>query len=81
MSTDQFERGVAALTDVVNRVYEWGNAAIKLNASKSNALICENKDFVDRIQHDLPCIEMSDIPISYVDQVETLEILIDSKLK
>ena len=37
----QLERGVAALTSVTNRVYEWaGDAALKLNASKTKAIIC-----------------------------------------
>ena len=47
---DQLERGVAALTDVANRVYEWaGNAALKLNASDTKAIICGYRDNVDRI--------------------------------
>ena len=47
---DQLERGVAALADVANRVYEWaGNAALKLNASKTKAIICGYRYFVDKI--------------------------------
>ena len=35
MSIDELESGVAAVTRVANRVYEWaGAAALKLNASK-----------------------------------------------
>ena len=38
---DQLESGVAALTRVANRVYEWARAAaLKLNASKTKAMIC-----------------------------------------
>ena len=41
VSIDQLESGVAALTRVTNRVYEWaGSAALKLNASKTKAIIC-----------------------------------------
>ena len=78
---DQLERGVAALTDVANRVYEWAkDAALKLNASKIKAIICGSRDFVNSIPQDLPRIEVSGIPIPYVGQVENLEIVIDSKL-
>ena len=79
-SIDQLGRGVAALTSVANGVYEWaGNAALKLNASKTKAIICGSSGFVDRIPHDLPRIEVSGIPIPYVDQVENLGVTIDSK--
>ena len=62
MSIDQLPSGVAALTRVVNRVYEWAEAAaLKLNASKTKAMICGCRDFVDRIPHDLPRIEVSGI--------------------
>ena len=47
VSIDQLESGVAALTRVPNRVYEWaGAAALKLNASKIKAMICGSRDFV-----------------------------------
>ena len=77
---DQLERGVAALTSVANRVYKWaGDAALKLNASKTKAIICGSRNFVNRIPHDLPRIEVSGIPIPYVGQVENLGFIIDSK--
>ena len=45
MNIMQLERGVAALTSVANRVYEWaGDAAIKLNASKTKAIICTYRE-------------------------------------
>ena len=64
MNIDQLESAVAALTSVANRVYEWaGAAALKLNASKTKAMICGSRDFVDKIPHDLPCIEVSCISV------------------
>ena len=40
----QLERGFAAQTSVANKVYEWaGNAALKLNASMSKAIICGSR--------------------------------------
>ena len=68
------------MTDVANRVYEWaGNAALKLNASKTKAIICGYRYFVGKIPQELPCIEVSGIPIPYVDKVENLRDIIDSK--
>ena len=49
VSIDQLESGVAALTRVANRVYEWaGAAALKLNASKTKAMRRGSRDFVDK---------------------------------
>ena len=80
VSINQLESGIAALTRVANRVYEWaGAAALKLNASKTKAMMCGSRDFVDRIPHDLLRIEVSGIPIPYVGQVENLGVIIDSK--
>ena len=77
---DQFERGVAALTSVANRVYEWAeDAAFKLNASKTKAIICGSRDFVNRIPQDLPRIEVNGIFTPYVGQVKNLGVIIDSK--
>ena len=57
MSIDKLQSGVAALTRVENRVYEWvGAAALKLNASQTKAMICRSRDFVGRIPPDLPRI-------------------------
>ena len=79
---DQLERGVADLTSVANGVYEWaGDAALKLNASKTKAIICGSRDFVNRIPQDLPRIEVSGIPIPYVGQVENLGVIINSKFR
>ena len=80
MGIDKLERGVATLTSVANREYEWaGDATLKLNASNTKAIICGSRDFVDRIPHDLPRIEVSGISIPYVDLVENLRVVIDSK--
>ena len=63
VSIDQLESGVAALTRVANRVYEWaGSAALKLNA-----IIWGYREFVDRSPHDFPRIEVSGIPVPYVE--------------
>ena len=79
VSINQFESGVAALTRVANRVYEWaGSAALKLNASKTKAIICGYREFFDRIPHDLPRIEVSCIPVPYVETAENLGVTIDS---
>ena len=60
-------------------MYEWARAAaLKLNASKAKAIICCSRDFVDRIPHDLPCIEVSGIPVSYVEFAENLSVTLDS---
>ena len=81
MDIKQLERDVAALTSVANRVYEWaGDAALKLNASKTKAIICRSRDFVNGIPQDLPRIEVGGILIPYVDQVENIGVIIDSKL-
>ena len=70
---DQLENRVAALTGVANRVYKWsGAAALKLNASKTKAMLCGSRDFVDRIPHDLSRIEVSGIPVPYVETAENL---------
>ena len=61
-------------------MYEWaGSAALKLNASKTKAIICGYREFVDRIPHDLPRIEVSGIPVPYVETAENLGVTIDSK--
>ena len=79
MSIDQLESGVAAMTRVANRLYEWaGSAALKLNASKTNAIISGYREF-GRIPHDLPRIEVSGIPVPYVETAENLGVTIDSK--
>ena len=71
---------VSDMQGVANRVYEWaGNAAFKLNASKTKAIICGYRYFVDKIPQELPRIEVSGIFIPYVDQVENLGVIIDSK--
>ena len=68
MDIKQLERGIAALTSVANRAYEWaGDAALNLNASKIKAIICGSRDFVNGIPQDLPRIEVGGIPIPYVD--------------
>ena len=70
---DQLERGVAALIDVANRVYGWaGNAALKLNPSKTKAIICGYRYFVGKILKELPRIQVNGIPIPYVDQDKKL---------
>ena len=80
MDSKQLQRGVAALISVANRVYEWaGDAALKLNASKTKAIICTSREFVNGISQNLPRIEVSGIPIPYVDQFENLRVIIDSK--
>ena len=80
VSIKQLESRVAALTRVANWVYEWaGAAALKLNASKTKAMICGSKDFVDRIPHDLPRIEVSGIFVPLVETAETLGVTLDSK--
>ena len=67
MICNELESGVAALTRVANRVYEWARAAaLKLNASKTKAMICGYRAFVDSIPHDLPRIEVNGIPVPYV---------------
>ena len=48
------------------------SAALKLNASKTKAIICGYREFVDRIPHDLPRIEVSGIPVPYVETAENL---------
>ena len=64
MSIYQLESGVAAPTIVANRVYEWAGAAtLKLNASKTKAMMCGSRDLVHRILPDLPHIEVSGIPV------------------
>ena len=53
VDVDQLGRGVAALTRVADKVYEWaGAAALKLNASNTKAKICGYRAFVDSISHD-----------------------------
>ena len=80
MKIDQLESEVAAPTRVANRVYEWARAsALKLNASKTKAMICGYRAFVDSIPHDLPRIEVSGMPVSYVETAENLGVSIDSK--
>ena len=54
-------------------------AALKLNASKTKAIICGYRYFVGKIPQELPRIEVNGIPIPYVDQVENLGVIIDSK--
>ena len=77
MNIKQLDRGVAALTSVANAVYEWAeDAALKLNASKTKAIICGSRDFVNDIPQDLPRIEVSVIPFPYVDQAEILGVII-----
>ena len=59
-------------------VYEWAGAAtLKLNAYKTKAMICDSRDFVNRIPHDLPHIEMSDIPVPCVETAENMGVTID----
>ena len=61
-------------------MYYWaGDATLKLNASETKAIICGSRDFVNRIPQELPRIEVGGIPIPYVDQVENLVVIIDSK--
>ena len=80
VSIDQLERGVAALKSLSNRVYKRAvYAALKLNASKTKALICGFRDFVGRIPHGFPRNEVSGILILHVDEVEKLKVIIDSK--
>ena len=50
----------------------FGRAALKLNASKTKAIICGYREFVQRIPHDLPRIEVSGIPVPYVKTAENL---------
>ena len=77
---DQLESRVAALTRVANRVYDLaGSAALKLNTSKTKAMICGYKAFVDSIPHDLPRIKVNGIPVSYVETAENLGVTMDSK--
>ena len=79
-SIDQLEYAVAALSRVANRVLEWaGNAALKLNALKTKAIICGYRDFVNRIPLDLSRIVVDGISIPYVYSVENLGVIIDSK--
>ena len=76
VSIDQLESGVAALTRVANRVYEWtGAAALKLNASKTKAMIGASREFFGRIPPDLP----RGIPVPYVETAENLGVTLDSK--
>ena len=73
VSIDQLKSGVAALTRVGNRVYEWTRStALKLNASKTKAIICGYRELVDRIPHDLPRIKVSGLPVPYVETAENL---------
>ena len=65
---------------MANRTYEWaGAAALKLNASKTKAMICGYRAFVDSIFHDLPRIEVSGISVPCVETAENLNVTIDSK--
>ena len=65
---------------MANRVYEWAGAAdLKLNASKTKAMICGYRAFVDSIPHDLPRIEVSGIHVLYVETAENLSVTINSK--
>ena len=80
MDIYKLESGVAALTRVANSVYEWaGAAALKLNASKTKTMICGYRAFFDSIPYDLPRIEVSDIPVPYVE-AENLGVTFYSKL-
>ena len=80
MSINELESGVAALIRVANRVYEWaGAAALKLNTSKTTAIICGSRDIVNRIPHDLPRIQVSGIPVPYVETAKNLGVTLDSK--
>ena len=64
MGINQLESGVAALTKVANRVYEWvGASDLKLIASKTKAMICGTRDIVVKISHDLSRFEVSGIPV------------------
>ena len=75
MSSNQLESEVAALTRVANRVYEWaGAAALKLNGSKTKAMICGSREFVGRIPPDLPRIEVCGIPVPYVETAKNLDV-------
>ena len=78
VSIDQLESAVAALTRVANRVYEWAGAAtLKLIASKTTGMICGSRYFVGRIPPDLLRIEVSGIPVPYVETAKNLGVKLD----
>ena len=80
MNIYQLESGAAVLTRVANRVYKWAKAAaLKLNSFKTKAMICRYRDFVDRIPHDLPRIEVSGTFVPYVETAKNLGVMIVSK--
>ena len=54
-------------------------SALKLNVSKTKAMICDSRDFVDRIPHDLLRIKMSGIPVRHVETAENVGVTLDLK--
>ena len=78
---DELENGIATLSRAASIISRWANSiGLKLNASKTKAMMFGSRKNINDIPNDLPCPNLDGVSIPFVDKATNLGVIMDSKL-
>ena len=79
VSKDELENGIATLSRAASTISGWAySIGLKLNASKTKAMIFGTPRNVNELPNDLPCPSLDGVSISFVDKATNLGVIMDS---
>ena len=81
VSKDELENGVATLSRAASVISQWASSiGLKLNASKTKAMIFGSSRNINDLPNTLSCPVMDGVSIPFVDEATNLGVIMDSKL-